>query len=48
MESKKNLASGTSILLGCVRYSARGRVELKEEVRARIWLLLRLRLQKQY
>jgi len=48
MESKKNRASGRSILLGRVHCSARGRVELKAEVRARIWLLLRFGLQKQY
>jgi len=48
MESKKNRASVTSILFGRARCSARGRVELKAEVRARIWLLLRFGSQKQY
>ena len=48
MESKKNRASGTSILLGRVCCNARGRVELKAEERARIWLLLRFGLQREY
>jgi len=48
MGSKMNRASGTSFLLGRLCCNARGKVELKAEERARIWLLLLFGLQKQY